>query len=198
VATTLGIAQRTGTRTATETKGGTAGRACAIFGHEMDNRTLGGDAAHPRCGRCRAPFLHEDGSLTHTRHVLGCFFRHHTYVRTGVRGGHHEYTCVRCGHPLLFEAAHDPYTDAALFHKKVRYLCNLFGHHVHAVGERHGLTEYACRCGHSFLLAPRGLTKVTHPLVCTVSGHRVSFVERRASYREHRCVDCGHTFGVAA
>jgi DNA-directed RNA polymerase subunit RPC12/RpoP len=61
-----------------------------------------------------------------------------------------------------------------------------------------GLTEYACRCGHPFLLAARGLARVHHPLVCTASGHRVVFVERRDDYREHRCVDCGHTFGVAA
>jgi hypothetical protein len=31
-----------------------------------------------------------------------------------------------------------------------------------------------------------------------VSGHRVAFVERRGSYREHRCLDCGHTFGWVA
>jgi DNA-directed RNA polymerase subunit RPC12/RpoP len=172
--------------------------ACAILGHEMDNRTLAGDAAHPRCGRCHQHFLFEDGRLTHTRHVLGCFLRHHTYVRSGARDGHHEYTCVRCGHPLLFEAGRDPYAGAPLFHKKVRYRCGLFGHRVHAVGERHGLTEYACGCGHPFLLARRGMARVTHPLACTLSGHRVAFVERRHAYREHRCVDCGHTFGVAA
>lgn len=180
--------------------GTTAGivNVCSILGHEMDNRTLAGDGAHPRCGRCRRRFLFEDGSVTHTGHILGCFLRHHTYVRTGARDGHHEYTCVRCGHPLLFAAARDPYAGAARFHKKVRYLCGLFGHDVHVVGERQGLTEYACGCGHSFLLAPRGLSKVRHPLVCTLSGHRVTFVERRDAYREHRCRDCGHTFGVAA
>jgi DNA-directed RNA polymerase subunit RPC12/RpoP len=194
--TSFVIAKRTGTGTETET--GRAGWACAIFGHEMDNRTLGGDAGHPRCGRCQKRFLHEDGSVTHTRHVLGCFLRHHTYVPTSRRDGHHEYTCVRCGHPLLFAIGRDPYADAGLFHKKVRYLCNLFGHAVHAVGERHGLTEYACGCGHSFLLAERGLARVTHPVKCALSGHRVTFVERREAYREHRCVDCGHTFGVAA
>jgi DNA-directed RNA polymerase subunit RPC12/RpoP len=161
----------------------------------MDNRTLAADG-RPRCARCRGRFLDEDGSVTHTRHVFGCFLRHHTYVRTGVRDGHNEYTCVRCGHPLLFEHGHDPYADAARFDKRVRYLCSLFGHAVHVVGQRHGMTEYACRCGHSFLSAPRGLTRVTHPLVCTLSGHRVTFVERREDYREYRCRDCGHTFGV--
>ena len=59
---------------------------------------------------------------------------------------------------------------------------------------RDGLTEYACGCGHSFLLAKDGLTHVHHPLVCRVSGHRVTFVQRRGSYREHRCLDCGHPF----
>ena len=171
---------------------------CAIFGHEMDNRTAATDGDRPRCGRCREPFLFEHGRVTHTRHVLGCFLRHHTYVRSGARGGHHEYTCVRCGHPLLFAEERDPYTGASRFHKKVRYLCGLFGHDVHAVTLRAGLTEYACDCGHSFLLADAGLTRVTHPLICTLSGHRVAFVERRGSYREHRCLDCGHTFGWTA
>jgi len=171
---------------------------CAIFGHEMDNRTAATDGDRPRCGRCREPFLFEDGRVTHTRHVLGCFLRHHTYVRSGARGGHHEYTCVRCGHPLLFAEERDPYTGASRFHKKVRYLCGLFGHDVHAVTLRAGLTEYACDCGHSFLLADAGLTRVTHPLICTLTGHRVAFVERRGSYREHRCLDCGHTFGWTA
>jgi DNA-directed RNA polymerase subunit RPC12/RpoP len=177
---------------------GGAALLCAVLGHEMDNRILAGDHATPRCARCDGRILHEDGRITHTRHVLGCFLRHHTYVRTGERDAHNEYTCVRCGHPLLFGREADPYSDAGLFHKKVKYLCGLLGHHVHAVGERHGLTEYACRCGHPFLLAARGLSRVTHPLRCTSSGHRVVFVEQRESYREHRCVDCGHTFGVAA
>jgi len=177
--------------------GSTAAWPCALFGHEMDNRSAASEA-DPRCRRCREPFLFEDGRLTHTRHVLGCFLRHHTYVRTGSRGGHNEYTCVRCGHPLLFAAGCDPYAAASRFHKRVRYRCGLFGHAVHPVTVRGGLTEYACGCGHPFLLADAGLTRVTHPLICTVSGHRVAFVERRGSYREHRCLDCGHTFGWTA
>jgi ribosomal protein S27AE len=114
---------------------------CAVFGHEMDNRTAAADGSHPRCGRCREPFLFEDGRLTHTRHVLGCFLRHHTYVRTGSRGGHNEYTCVRCGHPLLFAEEQDPYAAASRFHKTVRYLCGLFGHAVHAVTGFRAATE---------------------------------------------------------
>jgi DNA-directed RNA polymerase subunit RPC12/RpoP len=146
----------------------------------MDNRILASAGSQPRCSRCREPFLFEDGRVTHTRHVLGCLLRHHTYIRTGVRHGHNEYTCLRCGHPLLFEAARDPYAKRAMFAKKVRYLCNLFGHAVQAVGERQGLTEYACGCGHSFLRAERSLRRVTHPLVCAVAGHRVVFVEARS------------------
>ena len=169
---------------------------CAIVGHEMDNRTRAVAGAPSHCVRCEERILHEDGRITHTRHVLGCFLRHHTYVRTGERDGHNEYTCVRCGHPLLFAIGDDPYARAGLFEKKVHYLCGLLGHEVHAVGERRGLTEYACRCGHPFLLAARGLARVHHPLRCTSSGHRVSFLEEREGYREHRCIDCGHTFGV--
>lgn len=184
-------------RAARETRRST-GWTCAILGHEMDNRTLSSAGGSLLCRHCHEPFLRQDGGLTHTRHVLGCFLRHHTYVRTGERNRHHEYTCLRCGHPLLFAAPDDPYTHAGRFRKKVRYLCGLFGHAVHIVGERHRLTEYACACGHPFLLSARGLSRVTHPLRCTLSGHRVAFLERREGYREHRCVDCGHTFGVAA
>jgi DNA-directed RNA polymerase subunit RPC12/RpoP len=168
--------------------------SCAIVGHEIDNRTVAADS-RPRCRRCRQPFLFEDGRITHTRHVLVCFFRHHTYVRTDGRAGHHEYTCVRCGHPLLLAADRDPNEPSGPFHKRVRYLCGLFGHAVHEVTVRGGYIEYACDCGHTFLLTEEGLSRVTHPLVCRVSGHRVAFVERRGHYLEHRCLDCGHTFG---
>lgn len=109
--------------------------SCAIVGHEIDNRTVAPDG-HPRCRRCRQPFLFEDGRITHTRHVLACFFRHHTYVRTDGRAGHTEYTCVRCGHPLLLAADRDPNETSAPFHKRVRYRCGLFGHAVHEVTAR--------------------------------------------------------------
>ncbi|HUG52543.1 MAG TPA: hypothetical protein VMR21_03040 [Vicinamibacteria bacterium] len=173
-----------------------ARRLCAVFGHELDNRTLrAGEAAVP-CARCLEPVLHEDGRLTHTGHVLGCFLRHHTYTFVAARHGHREYACLRCGHPLLFEASRDPYAQETVFAKRVRYRCGLVGHDVHEVGERDGFAEYACGCGHPFLVEGRGRRRVTHPLVCVASGHRVGFLTRRDGLREHRCVDCGHTFVV--
>lgn len=170
---------------------------CAVLGHEIDNR-LAVRGASPRCRRCGERFLFEDGRVTHTRHVLGCFLRHHTYVRTDRRAGHHEYTCVRCGHPLLLAVDADPYQPSGEFPKRVRYLCGVFGHTVHEITVRGGYIEYGCDCGHSFLLTAKGLTRVTHPFICRMSGHRVAFVERRGQYHEHRCLDCGHTFGWMA
>lgn len=170
--------------------------SCAVLGHEMDNRTMRGEGGAVPCARCRQPILHEDGRLTHTRHVLGCFLRHHTYTFVAERHGHREYACLRCGHPLLFATDRDPYAQEAVFAKKVHYLCGLLGHRVHALADRDGFTEYACRCGHPFLMADGGLARVTHPLVCVASGHRVTFLAHRDGLREHRCVDCGHTFVV--
>ena len=168
--------------------------SCARFGHEIDNRTVVADG-NPRCRRCGQPFLFEDGRVSHTRHVLGCFLRHHTYIRIDRRAGHNEYTCVRCGHPLLLAVDADPHEPLAAFPKRVRYMCGVFGHAVHEVTARGGFIEYACDCGHSFLLAEQCLTRVTHPFICRVSGHRVAFVEQRGRFHEHRCLDCGHTFG---
>ena len=114
---------------------------------------------------------------------------------TAVRAGHNEYVCVRCGHPLLFETASDPYAGAPSFPKRVRYLCGLTGHRVHVVCQRNGFTEYACGCGHTFLLGRAGLARVRHPLICVLAGHFVRFVESRAGHSEYRCRNCGHTFG---
>ena len=167
---------------------------CAFFGHRVDNREFGRAASRDlECG-CGRPYLRE-GEETRVRHTLSCFFGGHTYVPTGTRHGHNEYVCDRCGHPLLFEQERDPYAGEGRFAKKVRYLCNLFGHRVHTVCERHGFTEYACRCGHTFLRRRPGLARVTHPPICTVAGHFIRFVERRDGYAEHRCRNCGHTFG---
>lgn len=169
-----------------------APRLCRVLGHELDNRMVAGDG--PRCSRCHQRFLFEDGRTTDTRHVLGCLLRHHTYLRIDRRAGHNEYACLRCGHPLLFSVDHDPHLAPLPFPKRLQLLCGTFGHSVHEVTVRDGLTEYACDCGHSFLLAAGGLTHVHHPLVCRVTGHRVTFVERRGNYQEHRCLDCGHPF----
>jgi predicted RNA-binding Zn-ribbon protein involved in translation (DUF1610 family) len=170
---------------------------CALFGHRVDNREFA-RAAGPerRCG-CGEEYLPQDGAHTRVRHTLSCFLREHTYVRSGTRHGHHEYMCVQCGHPLLFRVDRDPYAGVDQFGKKVRYLCNLFGHDVHTVCQRHGFTEYACDCGHTFLRPQAGLARATHPPVCTVAGHFVRFIERRDGYEEFRCRNCGHTFGFA-
>lgn len=168
--------------------------SCALFGHEVDNHRFEAEAPAKSCG-CGRAILHEDGSETRTRHTLSCFFRHHTYVRIGTRHGHNEYMCRQCGHPLLFEVGSDPYAAVAAFEKKVRYLCNLFGHRAHVVTGRAGRTEYACGCGHTFLRESRALKRVTHPPMCAVLGHFVRFVERRSGYAEHCCRSCGHTFG---
>lgn len=170
--------------------------SCALFGHAVDNHRFQAEAPEKTCS-CGQAILPEDGTSTRTRHTLSCFFRHHTYLRVGTRDGHNEYMCQQCGHPLLFAVAHDPYASAGNFTKRVRYLCNLFGHRSHVVTERAGQTEYACGCGHTFLRKARGLSLVTHPPICTVLGHFVRFVERRSGYSEHACLNCGHTFVFA-
>lgn len=170
--------------------------SCSLFGHAVDNHRFQAEAPEKTCG-CGQAILSEDGSSTRTRHTLSCFFRHHTYLRVGARNGHNEYMCQQCGHPLLFTLDDDPYVLAGRFNKRVRYLCNLFGHRSHVVTERAGLTEYACGCGHTFLRRARGLSLVTHPPACAVLGHFVRFVERRGGYSEHACLNCGHTFGFA-
>jgi hypothetical protein len=113
------------------------------------------------------------------------------------RDGHHEYACVKCGHPLLFRANRDPYAQSVQFDKKVRYLCGLFGHRVHRVTQRDGFVEYACHCGHTFLKPDAGLSVVRHPFLCVASGHRVRHVTSRAGYGEYVCRDCGHPFCFA-
>jgi hypothetical protein len=168
--------------------------ACAVFGHAVDNRRFARATRSRRCVSCAAPYLPLDGRTTRVRHTLSCFFGHHTYTPTETRHSHREYMCLRCGHPLLFASGRDPYADLPTFEKKVRYLCGVTGHAVHEVCARNGFTEYACGCGHSFLLPRPGLRRVRHPAVCIAGGHRVSFVERRAGHDEYRCRDCGHPF----
>jgi predicted RNA-binding Zn-ribbon protein involved in translation (DUF1610 family) len=168
--------------------------ACRVFGHAVDNHTFArGRAEHRRCLSCGVEYLGRGGDLTRVRHTLSCFLGHHTYRWAAARHRHNEYVCAQCGHPLLFEAGSDPYRRARSFTKRVRYLCGLTGHRVHVVCRRQGMTEYACGCGHSFLL-PAGLQRIRHPAVCVAGGHRVAFLQSRAGYDEFRCGDCGHTF----
>ena len=125
--------------------------SCALWGHHVDNHVFKqSDTDHRRC-RCGADYLGEDLSVTRVRHTLSCFLGKHHYEKLADRDGCHEYVCTQCGHPLLFDAAHDPYAASATFRKKVRYLCGLFGHRAKHVATRNGYEEYACFCGHSFL-----------------------------------------------
>ena len=167
---------------------------CALFGHRVDNRAFSRIRGAVKSCPCGAAFLQEDGSETRISHTASCFVFGHSYIESGERCGHREYVCRRCGHPLLFEAGRDPYAGHRSFRKQVRYLCNLFGHRVHRVTGRGGLTEYACDCGHAFLKREPDLEVVKHPPACLFAGHFVRFVERRGAYVEYRCRACGHTF----
>jgi DNA-directed RNA polymerase subunit RPC12/RpoP len=171
---------------------------CAMWGHAVDNAVFTGQER--ACTRCGVPCLHDDvGAVMRIGHTLSCFLHHHTYERVGFRDGHTEYACVRCGHPLLFRTDTDPYgRSQARFAKRVRYLCGLFGHRVHAVVERDGGSEYACRCGHSFVHRDRHESIVRHPLACVLLGHWVAFVRPRAAYSEYACRRCGHPFLFAS
>jgi DNA-directed RNA polymerase subunit RPC12/RpoP len=166
---------------------------CALWGHVVDNEAF--TAGRRACVRCGIRFLQDEaGAVVRIGHTLSCFFRHHTYERAGVRDGHTEYACVRCGHPLLFRSDADPYASSSHFEKRVRYRCGLFGHRVHVVTSRAGGVEYACGCGHSFIQRPVGESRVTHPLKCFFLAHWVRFVERRGHHSEYACRPCGHPF----
>lgn len=171
--------------------------SCRVWGHAVDNRAFRRFDHRGRQCRCGTPYLGEDGTLTRVRHTLSCFLRHHTYVRLVDRHGHHEYVCVRCGHPLVFPAASDPFAERAIFAKKVRYRCGLFGHQVRHVTDRDGFAEYTCFCGHSFLKPKRVPGRIRHPLICFFTAHRIRFVARRGGYAEYVCRDCGHPFCFA-
>ena len=171
--------------------------SCAVWGHHVDNHVLGQSGpGHRRC-RCGAEYLGEDLSVTRVRHMLSCFLGTHTSEKLADRDGCHEYVCTRCGHPLLFETAHDPYAACATFKKKVRYLCGLFGHRAKFVTTRNGLQEYACFCGHSFLKEQQVFGKIRHPAICVVSGHFIHYLTSRGGFAEYVCRNCGHPFCFA-
>jgi DNA-directed RNA polymerase subunit RPC12/RpoP len=165
---------------------------CALRGHAIDNRVFRDNGR--RCLRCGTEILQDDGSPTHVGHTFSCFFGGHTYRKGGMRDGHQEYLCVRCGHPLLFHAESDPYSARGAFKKRVRYLCGLTGHRVHEVARRAGGMEFACHCGHSFIRGIRPTTRIRHPLVCVFFGHAVGFIATRYGQSEFVCTNCGHTF----
>lgn len=170
---------------------------CALWGHVVDNEVFRRSAGRSRRCRCGSDYLAEDGSLTHVRHTLSCFLRHHTYVRLADRDGVHEYVCVRCGHPLVFSAGNDRFANRERFAKKVRYACGLFGHRVQPVATRDGYVEYACHCGHSFLKSAGAERIIRHPLICFFTAHRIRFLARRGGHAEYVCADCGHPFCFA-
>ncbi len=186
--------------------------SCALWGHHVDNHAFKASSNHHRQCRCGSDYLGENLTVTRVRHTLSCFLGKHHYEKLADRDGCHEYVCTQCGHPLLFDADHDPYAASATFKKKVRYLCGLFGHRVRHVTTRHGLEEYACFCGHSFLMevdkpdvlapqekgvSPRRRQVIRHPAICVVSGHFIYFLTRRGGFAEYVCRNCGHPFCFA-
>ena len=166
-----------------------APNACALLGHHFDNRAAA--IGHCHCGEA---WLQADRSAVHIRHNLACLLGGHTYEKIGEREGHCEYVCESCGHPMLFAMGVSPYASQDHFHKFVRPRCGLAGHYVHTVTTRNRMTEYACDCGHSFLLPHAGLTKVRHPLICLFTGHSIKPFARLDGVQEFRCADCGHPF----
>ena len=158
---------------------------CALQGHAVDS-----SGACP-CGVALAP---TSQNAVRVWHNLRCFLGRHRYCFILARNGHNEYRCLRCGHPLLVRSGTDLLPRNMIFDKAVHYLCGLTGHRVHNVAERNGGTEYACACGHSFLLQDQAARNVRHPSVCIFRGHCLRFLGRRAGYEEYLCATCGHLF----
>lgn len=167
---------------------------CSVWGHHVDNHRFHDETGRARHCRCGERYLEKQGEVTRVGHTLSCFLGHHTYRRLIDRDGYHEYVCVQCGHPLMFEADSDPYAQSTQFQKKVRYLCGVFGHRVKRVTARDGFTEYACFCGHSFLRTEPDLSLIRHPSICVTAGHWIRYVTDRSGFSEYVCVNCGHPF----
>jgi DNA-directed RNA polymerase subunit RPC12/RpoP len=159
--------------------------SCALQGHAVDST-----------GACACGVALSATSQQPVRvwHNLRCFLGRHRYRFILTRDGHNEYRCVRCGHPLLLRSDTNPLPVNVIFSKAVHYRCGLTGHHVHIVAKRDGGTEYACDCGHSFLLQDDCARKIRHPSICVLCGHRLTFLGRRAGYEEYLCGICGHPF----
>jgi DNA-directed RNA polymerase subunit RPC12/RpoP len=166
---------------------------CAILGHKVHHTEVTQGSSAP-CVRCGAAILDSGPTVSRVAHTLSCFFGSHHYVAVATRESHNEYVCDRCGHPLLFEFARDPYATQNNFNKKVNYACGLFGHRVHVVAATSNTTEYACRCGHSFIREERALNVIRHPLSCVMFGHLVRINQIRGEWAEYVCVRCGHPF----
>ena len=158
---------------------------CALQGHAVDST-----GACP----CGVALAQASDQPVRVWHNLRCCLGRHRYCFVVTRDGHNEYRCVRCGHPLLLRSGADLLPRNTIFDKAVHYLCGLTGHRVHTVAERNGGTEYACACGHSFLLHDNRVSKVRHPTVCIIGGHSLKYLDRRAGYEEYSCGMCGHLF----
>ena len=167
--------------------------ACSLLGHRVDHTTIVG-SNDTACTRCGAAILNRNEKVSRLAHTLSCFFGSHHYLPVAQRAGHNEYVCERCGHPLLFELARDPYSRHRKFNKRVNYGCGIFGHRVHVVATGLETIEYACRCGHSFIKEEKGLNVVRHPLKCVMMGHLVAINQMRGGWAEYRCLRCGHPF----
>jgi hypothetical protein len=154
--------------------------SCILLGHEAANRC-----------ECRSVPFAEDGCLRHIRHVMSCFLGGHHFVKLVRRLGHDEFVCHACGHQLLLGVS---LSGEFSFWRRPRYVCSVFGHRVRPIGERCGLVEYVCGCGHSFMKRQPALKKIKHPLTCTLFGHFVRFLGRRNGHSEYLCRVCGHTF----
>ncbi len=170
-----------------------ASARCTLLGHKVHHTRIAKNSA-TRCTRCGAVILDLGNGVSRVAHTLSCFFGWHHYVAVASRAAHNEYVCERCGHPLLFESADDPYSSHDKFNKRVNYACGLLGHRVHVVETGSKATEYACRCGHSFLKAQRSLTIIRHPLTCVVLGHFITVNQIRGEWTEFVCLRCGHPF----
>ena len=171
----------------------TASAVCTLLGHRVHHTRIDEDF-RTRCVRCDTPILGGNESASRVAHTLSCFLGWHHYVPVARRADHNEFVCERCGHPLLFAVDRDPYSSNSKFKKKVNYGCGLFGHRVHVVRTETETTEYACRCGHTFVRHPEGRSLVRHPLRCVLLGHWISFVDTRGRFSEYACRTCGHPF----
>lgn len=74
------------------------------------------------------------------RHTLSCFLGKHHCEKLADRDGCHEYVCTPCGHPLLFDAEHDPSGASTTFKKKDRHsaICVISGHFIQFLTRRGG------------------------------------------------------------